>query len=61
MTPAFYNSADIVKIERSYQMCAMQKATRIFSTKLQFGTVKRNISKDLILRRRVFLLLLTGF
>ena len=49
MTSAFY---DILKTEWSHQVCAIQKLPRIFSTKLQFGTIKTNIFKELILRKR---------
>ena len=43
MTSAFY---DILKIEWSHQVFAMQKVSRIFSTKLQFGTLKQTYLKS---------------
>ena len=34
-------TVNILKIEWSHQVCAMQNVSRIFSTKLQFGTLKQ--------------------
>ena len=39
MTSAFCDS-ERLKIEKSYQICAMQNVSRIFSTDLQFGILK---------------------
>ena len=39
MTSAFY------EIEWSHQVCAMQKVSRIFSSELQFGTLKQTYLK----------------
>ena len=51
-----FMTVNILKIEWSYQVCAMQKVARIFSTKIQFGTLKQNISKKLILikKRKIY-------
>ena len=38
MTSVSYNSEHL-QIETSYQICAMQKVLRIFSTNLQFGAL----------------------
>ena len=35
----------IPKIESPYHICAMQKVSRVFSTKLQFGTFKQTSLK----------------
>ena len=40
MTSAFYDSG-MLKIEWSHQVFVMQKVSRIFSTKLQIGTLKQ--------------------
>ena len=51
MTSAF-PTANIPKIEKSYQICAMPKESTIFSASLQFGKLKTDISKDLFLRKK---------
>ena len=38
-------TVNILKTERSYHICAMQKALRIFSSNLQFGTLKQGYLK----------------
>ena len=45
ITSAFYDSEHF-KIEWSHQICAMQKVSRIFSTKLQFGTLEQTYLKS---------------
>ena len=36
----YFATVKIPKVEKSYQICAMQKVSMIFSNNLQFGTLK---------------------
>ena len=39
--PLHFMAANILKVVRSYRICAMQNVSRIFSNHLQFGTIKQ--------------------
>ena len=48
-------TVSILKIEWSHQVCAMQEVSRIFSTKLQFGTPKQTYLKiDFEKKRKIY-------
>ena len=43
--PLHFTTVNNLGIDKSHQICTMQKVSRIFSTRLQFGTLKRTYLK----------------